>query len=124
MIECETTQQCDHRTNSGLCGWKYAERCSVPKSKEQPANTAALDILRELVDIVQGHVENGDKLDSFTLQPAREFLSALPYGANNVAVPSASQIAEEIDTYVPHTGDYLNIHINTLHRWSRQLRHS
>jgi len=31
--------------------------------------------LRELVDIVQGHLDDGDRLDSFTLQPARAALS-------------------------------------------------
>lgn len=29
-----------------------------------------LSCLQELVDIIKGHLEDGDKLDSFTLQPA------------------------------------------------------
>lgn len=39
-------------------------------------NMKLREVLEELVDIVQGHLEDGDKLDSFTLQPAKQALSA------------------------------------------------
>lgn len=35
------------------------------------------DVLRELVEVVQGHLDNGDRLDSFTLQPARRLLDVM-----------------------------------------------
>lgn len=41
--------------------------------KERDGYRAALT---ELVDIVQGHLDDGDKLDSFTLQTARAALRA------------------------------------------------
>lgn len=41
------------------------------------ANNGVLrDALEELVGIVRGHIEDGDKLDSFTLQPAIAALAA------------------------------------------------
>ena len=35
----------------------------------------AVEVVDELNNIVLGHLENGDKLDSFTLQPSRQFLA-------------------------------------------------
>jgi len=35
----------------------------------------AMELMCEIRDIVQGHIEDGDKLDSFTMQPIKAFLA-------------------------------------------------
>jgi hypothetical protein len=45
--------------------------------KEHDALLEAVEVLEELHDIVQGHLDDGDKLDSLTLQPARAALEKL-----------------------------------------------
>ena len=42
-----------------------------------PALLEAVEALNELRDIVQGHLDDGDELDSLTLQPARAALAKL-----------------------------------------------
>lgn len=44
---------------------------------QDPVLLEAVEALNELRDIVQGHLDDGDELDSFTLQPARAALAKL-----------------------------------------------
>lgn len=48
--------------------------CDIPSTPEDVAK--AVEVLKELVEIVRGHLEDGDVLDSFTLQPAEKVLDS------------------------------------------------
>lgn len=51
-----------------------AIRADLARAEAQVATLR--EALDELADIVQGHLDDGDKLDSFTLRPARAALAA------------------------------------------------
>ena len=52
----------------------HEERERAERAEAQVATLR--EALDELADIVQGHLDDGDKLDSFTLRPARAALAA------------------------------------------------
>ena len=50
---------------------------AAARAEERERCAAVIEALDELHDIVQGHLDDGDTLDSFTLQPARIALRAI-----------------------------------------------
>lgn len=46
----------------------------------------AIDVIEELNGIVTGHIEEGDRLDCFTLQPTRQFLAKVKKEGENDSI--------------------------------------
>lgn len=56
----------------GFDACRKEEKSLTPKAKAyRDALREAHDALTELVDIINGHLDEGNRLDSFTLQPAK-----------------------------------------------------
>ena len=61
--------------------------------------------LEELVDIVRGHIEDGDKLDSFTLQPAEQALTQTAEPSQSSAVQNYLRAGGNPDLLEPAEGE-------------------